>query len=85
MEQQGIDEQEAVVLSLDRKKLKDLEYLKKQTPPGPFTSSDDIDLFMSTYEEPERKKILYIEVRYKKHSILKRYNNIFRLKKNGKY
>ena len=40
---------------------------------------------MSTYEEPERKKRLYIEVRYAKHSTsnLKRFN-IFRLKKNGK-
>ena len=86
LEQQGIYKQEAVVLSLDRKKLKDLEYLKKQTPSGPFISSDDIDLFMSTYEEPERRKRLYIEVRYAKHSTsnLKRSNNIFRLKKNGK-
>ena len=41
---------------------------------------------MSTYEKPERKKRLYIEVRYAKHSTsnLKRSNNIFRLKKNGK-
>ena len=85
LEKQGLEKQEIATLTFDKKKLQDLDYLKNQTPTGPFTSVE-VDLFMSTSEEPARNKRLYIEVRYAKYSTtkIKRSSAIFRLKKNGK-
>ena len=85
---EGISEKEAAALSNDRKKLEDLEFLRRQQPPGPFTSAEEVDEFMAMTEidEEERQIRLYIEVRYAKMSSsgMKRSCNIFRLMKDHK-
>ena len=65
-----------------------MEFLRRQQPPGPFTSAEEVDEFMAMTEidEEERQKRLYIEVRYAKMSSsgMKRSCNIFRLMKDHK-
>jgi len=86
LEKEGLNKQEAMVLSLEQKKLKDLDYLKKQSIPGPFATVEDVDTFMDSAAEPYRNERLYIEVRYLKHSTttIKRTSSLFKLKKCGK-
>ena len=43
IEKEGMSIKEAASLTQERKKLKDLEYLKAQIPPGPFTSADNVE------------------------------------------
>ena len=50
---EGISEKEAAALSNDRKKLEDLEFLRRQQPPGPFTSAEEVDEFMAMTEIDE--------------------------------
>ena len=46
-------------------KLSDLEFLKNQTILGPFTSTDEIDKYMSSSKDQhEQQNRLYVEVRY---------------------
>ena len=83
LEKEGLSKQEVAALTQENKKLKDLAFLKTQTPPGPFCCAEDVDRFMQASTEPVRNKRLYTEVRYAKHSTsnMKRSSNIFRLKK----
>ena len=46
---------EAASLTQEKKKTQDLEYLKAQIPPGPFTSIENVDQYMiSDVEEVEQ-------------------------------
>ena len=80
---EGLSKQEVAALTQENKKLKDLAFLKTQTPPGPFCCAEDVDRFMQASTEPVRNKQLYTEVINAKHSTsnMKRSLNIFRLKK----
>ena len=87
IEKEGMTLKEAASLTQERKKLQDLEYLKAQIPPGPFTSAENVDQYMkSEVDELEKNERLYIEVRYAKmtSSNMKRSSPLFRLKKNYK-
>ena len=84
IDKEGMSVKEAASLTQERKKLKDLEYLKAQTPPGPFTSAENVDQYMKDkVDEVERNERLYIEIRFAKMSTsnMKRSSAVFRLKK----
>ena len=87
LDSKGFTEKEALNLTQENKKLKDLAYLKQQKVPGPFTSSNEVQKFMSSCQDSKEKNSrLYLEVRYAKESSmsLKRTASVFRLKIGGK-
>ena len=89
IEKEGMSLKEAASLTQEKKKLQDLEFLKAQTPPGPFTSADEVEKYMKDevdVDEAEKNERLYVEVRYAKMSTsnMKRSSAVFRLKKNYK-
>ena len=70
------------------KEIKELKvYLKQQSNPGPFTSTEQAKTFMEQIpESKEKTQRMYIEVRFQKNTskFLKKDNAIFRLKRDGK-
>lgn len=70
----------------EEERFKDLQFLKDQTSPSPFTCKDDVRKFMeSCGDEKEKTEQIYIEVRYGKASLWFGNNKtMFRLKKDGK-
>ena len=67
LDSKGFTEKEALNLTQENKKLKDLAYLKQQKVPGPFTFSNDVQKFMSSCQDSKEKNSrLYLEVRYAK-------------------
>ena len=88
LEKEGLASKEAASLSEESKKLRDLDFLKTQSPPGPFTSAEEVDKYLSndSVTESEKNQRLYIEIRYAKLSTsnMKRSSAIFKLKKNYK-
>ena len=67
--------------------LEDTEFLKGQVISGPFTSVEEIDLFMNSCpESKEKNKRMYREVRFHRMTSnrKKETDSIFRLKKDGK-
>ena len=87
LDSKGFTEKEALNLTQENKKLKDLAYLKQQKVPGPFTFSNELQKFMSSCQDSNEKySRLYLEVRYAKESSmsLKRTASVFRLKIGGK-
>ena len=69
LDSKGFTEKEALNLTQENKKLKDLAYLKQQKVPGPFTSSNEVQKFMSSCQDSKEKNSrLYLEVRYAKES-----------------
>ena len=87
IKKEGLQLKEASSLAQEKKKLQDLEFLKTQSPVGPFTSAEEVEKYMkSEVDEEQRNKRLYTEMRYAKHSTvsMKRSSEVFRLKKNYK-
>ena len=67
--------------------LKDTQFLKRQSIPGPFTSVDDIDEYKDSCPDSKEKNTrLYIEVRFHRMTSTrkKESDDIFRFKKSGK-
>ena len=67
--------------------MQDLEYLKQQSNPGPFTSTEQVKTFMEQIPEfKEKNQQMHIEVRFQKSTskFLKKDNAIFHLKRDGK-
>ena len=56
LDSKGFTEKEALNLTQENKKLKDLAYLKQQKVPGPFTFSNDVQKFMSSCQDSKEKK-----------------------------
>ena len=48
LQEKGYNEKELLNLKNEDDKMKDLEFLKKQTIPGPFTTSDEVQSFIDT-------------------------------------
>lgn len=68
IEKEGLQLKEASSLAQEKKKLQDLEFLKTQSPVGPFTSAEEVEKYMkSEVDEEQRNKRLYTEMRYAKH------------------
>ena len=88
LQEKGYTEKELLNLKNEDDKLKDLEFLKKQTIPGPFTTPGEVKSFIdvSTDSNELKNKRMYIEVRYaRKTSLsLKATASIFRLKRDSR-
>ena len=68
--------------------MKDLEFLKSATPPGPFTKKEEVlDYMKNLLDEDEKCRRLYVEVRYARvtSQTLPKTASVFRLHTNGKY
>ena len=89
LEKRGFDTKEALNLKKDASKLKDLDFLKTQTIPGPFSSTKDVDMFLESDLTPKEKQDrLYVEVRYAKTTCLsmntKPLNQFFKLRQKSR-
>ena len=83
-EEKGYSEKEA---RAEEQKLCDIEFLKKQNPPGPFTRSNKVSNYFGSYiNDAVKNKRLYIEIRLAKRTCLslKPSFSIFRLKRAGR-
>ena len=72
----------------EAKKLEYLEYLKSQNPTGPFTSCDEVKMYLDIEKDEKKKRDrLYKEIRYARKTSLSLPENasFFRLKREGKY
>lgn len=56
----GFEEKDLVNIKKDADKLKDLEFLKKQSIPGPFTTVEEVEQFMINAEESVDKNNIYM-------------------------
>ena len=87
-EKHGFSQKEAPNLKEEASKMADLDFLKKQSPPGPFSTSSEVTTYMACddFTDNEKNKRLYVEVRYaRKTSLsLKPTASVFKLKKNHK-
>ena len=62
---QGYSQKEALNIKEEVSKLADLQYLKKQSPPGLFTTKEEVKAYMSNEKDEDViNKRLFIEVRY---------------------
>ena len=87
LQEEGYSGKEALAITKENKKIKDLAFLKAQKIPGPFTTKEEIEKFMKSCKESiSKNKRMYIEVRYARQTSLslKESAKVFRLKKNGK-
>ena len=87
LEEKGYSEKEILNTKRDETKLKDLDKLKKATPPGPFTKREEVQNYMDDelIDDKIKNDRLYTEVRYaRKTSLsLKETAAVFRLKTAG--
>ena len=86
-EQKGYSEKEALNIRTEEQKIADIELLKNQNPPGPFTRSNRVfDYLGCDHNDVIKNKRLYVEVRLAKKTCLsiKRSSSVFRLKRGGK-
>ena len=88
LEKKGFEEKEAANILKEGRKLEDLEFLKSQTPPGPFTNCAEVKNYLDNSKDEEKVKLqrLYKEVRYARKTSLSLPENadVFRLKREGK-
>ena len=87
LQEEGYTEKDLLNLKREAQKLADLEFLKTQELPGPFTNGKDVMEFMSyAVDQKTRNTRLYREVRYARMTSLslKETASVFRLKKSGK-
>ena len=87
LQEKGFNQNDVVNVKLESQKLKDLEFLKKQSHSGPFTSSKEVSQFMDAVDESkEKNQRMYVEVRFQKNTTtgLKKDHAVFRLKRNAK-
>ena len=85
MQEKGYREKDLLNAKNEEKRLKDLQFLKSQQIPGPFTCKEDVENFMNSCEEsPDKVDRMYKEVRYAKASSGFGDNkSMFRLRQNG--
>ena len=87
LEQSRFSQKEFISTNIERKKLDDLDFLRKQRHPEPFTTSEAVTSFKENEAKgKEKKKQMYIEVRFQRNTSqsLKKEAAAFRLKRNGK-
>ena len=87
LQEKGYTDKEMLNIKKDSVKLKNLESLKSQDIPGPFTSKDQVESFMKQDINNNDKNVrLYNEVRYARLTSLSLNESasVFRLKINGK-
>ena len=70
-EQKGYSEKEALNIRTEEQKLADIEFLKNQNPPGPFTRSNQVSDYLGCdHNDFIKNKRLYVEVRSAKKNML---------------
>ena len=87
LQKEGYDEKKLLNAKKESNRMKDLAFLKNQTPPGPFINADEIRQYSKqSIEEKVKNKRMYIEVRYARVTslTLKSTAPLFRLKRGGK-
>ena len=71
IEQKGYSEKEAFNIRTEEQKLADIEFLKNQNPPGPFTRSNQVSDYLGyDHNDVIKNKRLYVEVRLVKNVML---------------
>ena len=88
LEEKGYAAKEIANISKDAKKLEDLEFLKSQVIPGPFTNTDQVSNFMKSCDDEKVKTDrMYKEVRYARMTSVSQKETApaFRLRRSGKY
>ena len=87
LEESGFSQKEIISTDIERQKLDDLDFLRKQLHPGPFTTSKAVTSFIENEAEgKEKNNRMYIEVRFQRNTSqsLKKEAAVFRLKRSGK-
>ena len=60
-------ENDMLNLKLEYQKLEDLEFLRTQIPPGPFTKKEEVIDFMEVIPESKEKNLrMYKEIRFRR-------------------
>ena len=78
-------EKDIINLKLENQKLKDLEFWRSQTPPGPFTKPEDITSFIEDIpESKDKNNRMFIEIKFQKNTstATRKIAKTFRSKKN---
>ena len=76
----GYNQKENENIRLEKQKLDDLDFLKQQKVPGPFTTVEEVKSFLESEDESKEKNHrLYIEVRFQKNTTqsLKKDSSVF--------
>ena len=69
LQEKSFSEKDIINLKLENQKLKDLEFLRNQIPPGPFTKPEDVNTFMEdTPESKDKNNRMLIEIRFQKNT-----------------
>ena len=86
LKNQGYEEQNLVHLRKEKVKLDDLDFLKQQPSPGPFTKPEEVTAYLKETSENNKQDRLYVEIRYARLTslTLKQGASVFRLRRNGK-
>lgn len=87
MEKAGYSKNENKCNTVEKTKLEDLDYLQKQSIPGPLTTSEKVTEYMeSEPESKEKNERMYKEIRFQRNSsqALKKDAAVFRLKRNSR-
>ena len=87
LQAEGYDEKKLLNAKKESNKLKDLTFLKGQTPPGPFSTVQEVDHYLNlSIEEKAKNHRFYVEVRYAMvtSTTMKETAKVFQLKRSGK-
>ena len=87
MEEKGFSKADLKNKNLERTKLEDLDFLRNQVTPGPFTTSEEVKKFMESEPESDNKnRRMYHEVRFQRNTsqALKKEAAVFRLKRDSR-
>ena len=69
LQEKGFTEKDMLNLKLENQKLEDLEFLRTQIPPGPFTKKEEVTDFMEVIPESKEKDLrMYKEIWFQKNS-----------------
>ena len=85
LQEKGFTEKDIINLKLENQKLKDLEFWRSQTPPGPFTKPEDINSFIEDIPESKNKNNrMFIEIKFQKNTstATRKIAKTFKSKKN---
>ena len=70
-EQKGYNEKEALNIRTEEQKIADIELLKNQNPPGPFTRSNRVFGYLGCdHNDVIKNKRLYVEIQLAKKNML---------------
>ena len=78
-------ERDIINLKLENQKLKDLEFLRDQIPPGPFTKPEDVNSCMEDIpESKDKNNRMFMEIGFQKNTsaAMRKKAEMFRMEKN---